>query len=138
MPAPTPAITRPIAPGLRARSNSRGVDPLLLRADRHRPCALDVGEHGPNVGVAKLVLKPRHIAPVAGYQGAGADLCHLEQLLVRVMPGVPGRIVRWRGHSAIREPLPPIRLSFQVGPVAGGTPLTVDGVAARDEPGVIR
>lgn len=36
------------------------------------------------------------------------------------MPSVPGRIVRRRGHSPIREAVPPIRLTFQLLAVATG------------------
>ena len=54
-------------------------------------------------------------------------------MLIRVMPRVPCGVVRRRGHSAIREPVPPIRLAFKVRAVTRGALLSIDDLAALDE-----
>src|SRR6516162_5523002 len=54
------------------------------------------------------------------------------------MPSVPGRVVRRRGHSAIRQAVPPVRLTFQVRPVTAGALFVVNDLAACDELRVIR
>src|SRR5690348_1739480 len=53
------------------------------------------------------------------------------------MPSVTGRVVRRCGHPTIREAMPPIRLTFQLRPVATGALCVVDDLTACDELGVI-
>src|SRR5947208_4376689 len=54
------------------------------------------------------------------------------------MPRVPGRVV-WRGgHSAIREPVPPIRLAFEVRAMTRGALLRVDHLPVLNELWIIR
>jgi hypothetical protein len=58
-----------------------------------------------------LSFEPRHVAFIAPHESAGAELRHVEQLLVRVVPRVPCGVVLRRGHSVNRESGPPIRLA---------------------------
>jgi hypothetical protein len=63
---------------------------------------------------------------------------HLEQVLVRVMPGVPANIMRRGGQAPVGQAMPPIQLAFQIGAVARRTVLVVDNFAASDEARAVR
>jgi hypothetical protein len=75
---------------------------------------------------------------VARQHRGSAVLDHIEQLLVRVVPSVPGRVVRWSGQASIGKALAPIRLTFQVRSVAGSAMFSVDNLPVHYQRRVIR
>ena len=86
------------------------------------PPAFDEGQHGYYFLVGQDVFVGRHVrfVVIISNDMSEAVLGTLEQHLIRVVPGVPGRVMRWRGHFHVRSRRSPVRLAFQIRPMAGG------------------
>ena len=103
----------------------------LRLLDFHRPTALDIGQHCPDISIVEHLREPWHVALIVRTDDAGrSPLGDLEQQVIAVMPGVTGRIMGWGKQRPVGVPSPPIRLSFKVCTVTGGTMRLVDNSAA--------
>ncbi len=128
-----PGQARP-APVLSAERLRIGVETVVPRDDAWRPGALDVGEHGDDLGIAQYVPEPCHVAPVAAADdGFGPVLGDLEQQGVGMMPGVPSRVMRRRGKEPLCIRDAPVGLAFEVCAVAGGAMVRIDRAAVGDD-----
>src|SRR5258708_20277527 len=104
------------------------------------PMAFDIREHRPDFLVGQLAAERRHVAVIVLRRirrdqpifGDG------EEPAVRMMPGVPALIVRRRRQASVGAARTPVRLAFELGPVAAGTVLRVDLRAERKPGGVAR
>ncbi len=97
-----------------------GGDRVMLLLNMFWPSAFDEGQRRDNFLVRDLALIGRHVVwicfadhlfdPVFG---------HHEQIGIGVMPSVPRLVMRWRWQISIRITLALIRLTFQIGAMAG-------------------
>lgn len=106
----------------------------LSSANRLRPTALDVGERGPDVRVRELVGEPRH-GRVFGF---AAVLHDSEKVTIRMMPGVPGRVVGRGGIAAVCKGALPVRLTFEMRAMTAAAFDLIDHGTPRDLRFVLR
>src|SRR3546814_14847305 len=93
-------------------------------------CSSDlVGQDRLDLPLAQDILESRHIALIARHDPRRTFPGHLDQLFIRVVPGVAGSIMGWGGHAAVGFARAPIRLAFQVHPM---TARTVIGIRSEE------
>lgn len=78
-----------------------------------RPLALDVRQDGSDFPVRQSGSKGGHIRPISLGVGGGTELGYPHQKCIRMVPRVPGCVVRWRRKPPIRKATLPVRLPFQ-------------------------
>ena len=105
------------------------------------PSGADVNQDVQDLIIAHGVAEAGHAAlepvdPLGLRQGLAAEFRVVEQKPVVVMPGMPGRVMRWRGQYPVTSGLPPVRLAFELRAVTEGTVLPVQGQAIPDIPAV--
>jgi hypothetical protein len=105
---------------------------LLIASFAIRPPALDELEHRPDLIVAEYRLERRHVGSIARNHGREPELGDLEQLVIRVMPGMTRLIMGWRGKTSRWQPLHPLRLALEVCPVAGRAMRRVTALTKRN------
>lgn len=107
---------------------------LLVSTLSFRPGILYISEDSPNLGVTQDIGKAGHVALVAtAHDGGRAFLDDSEQDVIGVVPCVPALIMRRRGQPAGGKRRAPVRLSLQIGAVAGGTLVHIDPPTLFDE-----
>src|SRR5258708_38143587 len=96
-----------------ASRTAAGSRAVLTLADILRPCALDEGENGPDLAVGEDLIEGRHVALVSRRRiRPDPMLHHAEEDLVRMVPGVPARVMRRRGKAPAGKAPSPIRLTL--------------------------
>ena len=104
------------------------------------PGTLDIGEAGTNFFLLESVRKTKHVAFVARWRRP-ASLVNIadaiDQDLVRMVPRIPGGVVRRCRQAAVRASLAPRRLAFQIRTVAARAVLGIDAPPHRQQPSVI-
>ena len=89
--------------------------------DLIRPLGLDVRQNRYDVVVGQSPLISEHPGFVdVPSQSLDTVLSHLEEHVVRVVPGVAGRVVRWSQEITVLISLVPVNLAFQVPAMAAG------------------
>ena len=104
------------------------------------PAAFYIGDNGPDLARVEDCFEARHIAfDVPGRKGAAAEGDIIEQLAVRMLPGMAAGVLRWSRKSAVGQLIFPARLAFQVQPMARGAVDFIERLALGNQsrvPGV--
>ena len=95
--------------------------------DLIRPLGLDVRQNRYDVVVGQSPLISEHPGfVVVPSQSLDTVLSHLEEQVVRVVPGVAGLVVRWSQEITVLISLVPVSLAFQVPAMAAGAMLLIN------------
>jgi hypothetical protein len=96
------------------------------------PSSFYVVDYGPYLVIGHLVAKTYHVALVIRHNGGHAQLCYSEKLNVGVMPRVSRLIMRRSGHFPVGFSSLPIRLAFEILPMARCTMLGIERLTPVD------
>ena len=96
----------------------------------HRPSVPYIRQHRPDVVVAQLAAKRRHVAFIAiAHYHRDAQVGQVEEIAVGMVPGVAGLVVGRGGIGAVWFGRLPVGLPLKLGAMTGGASFRIDFAA---------